>query len=106
LRVSLYDPLFFMPSISTAKINVNFEPTIGEVIVNLIEGDSLDTIFTFIVEDFIDEDLPLIYRFFYYYNSELYELERELGVNPINSKRDYLADTLYQNELSSYLSMG
>jgi hypothetical protein len=29
LRVSLYDPLFFMPSISTAKILVNFEPVLG-----------------------------------------------------------------------------
>ena len=49
------------------------------------EGDSLDTIFTFKAEEFVDEDQPLSYRFYYYHTETLYELERELGVNPVSS---------------------
>ena len=56
--------------------------------------------------NFRDEDTPLSYKFFFYWDEDLYEEERELGVNPVNSRRDFVSDTLYINELTTRLPMG
>ena len=106
VRVSLYDPKFFMPSISTVKVLVNFEPSLGEILVSPASGVSLDTLFTIQASGFYDEDTPLSYRFFLYAQESLYDEERELGVNPVNSKRDFLRDTQYLNTFSGRLSRG
>ena len=106
LRVSLYDPRFFMPSISTANINVNFEPLGGELVIAPASGYSLETDFVLSATGFFDEDSPLTYRFFYYQDEDLYELERGLGVSPVNSRRDFLAESGLRNELSIRIPMG
>lgn len=106
VRISLYDPLYFMPSISTVKIEVNFEPVSGVIVVSPTSGYSLDTIFTIQALNYTDEDSPLSYRFFYYFEEELYEKERELGVNPVNSRRDFIQDSGFVNEMSTRLSIG
>ena len=106
LRISLYDPLYFMPSISTVRVDVNFEPVAGVIVVTPTSGYSLDTVFTIQAVNYTDEDAPLSYRFFSYFYEELYEAERELGVNPVNSKRDFLQDTGYINELTTRLTIG
>ena len=106
IRVSLYDPKYFMPLISTAKINLNFEPLLGTIEITPTEGDSLDTVFTINVGNFYDEDAPLSYRFFYYFTESLYAIERELGVNPVNSRRDFLEDTGFVNQLQIKLPGG
>ena len=95
-----------MPSISTAKVDINFEPISGDITITPSEGDSLDTVFTIKAVNFIDEDTPFTYRFYYYNGESLYDLERELGVNPVSSQRDFLSDTQYQNELLITLPHG
>lgn len=95
-----------MPSVSTAKVNVNFEPTIGTISLSPTTGYSLDTIFTIKLLNFEDDDFPLSYKFYFYFTEGLYDLERELGVNPINSKRDFLHDNLFKNEFSTRLNLG
>lgn len=57
-----------MPSVSTAKIDVNFEPVGGELQVFPLSGDSLETDFVLTAFNFLDEDSPITYRFFYYQN--------------------------------------
>ena len=95
-----------MPLISTAKIDINTEPQAGTITVTPTEGNSLDTIFKIEPVNFFDDDAPLQYRFYYYTDEGLYELERELGVNPVNSRRDFLRDGGYLSELSTRLPMG
>ena len=106
LRVSLYDPKFFMPSISTAKVNINFEPLEGVLEVTPTEGESLETVFQIRALGFVDEDTPLSYRFYFYRTEEIYQEERKLGVSPINSRRDFLRDTLFKNELGTRIPVG
>ena len=106
MRVSLYDPRYFMPLVSTVRVNVNFEPIEGTVEVTPLEGDSLDTVFTIKALNFVDEDSPLTFRFFYYQTQEIYEEERALGVNPVSSRRDFLRDAGFRNELSTKIVMG
>ena len=106
VRVSLYDPEFFMPSVSTVRIDVNFEPLGGGLVVSPLFGSSLETDFTLTASNFLDGDSPLSYRFYYYLNGQQYDLERELGVSPVNSRRDFLADAGFKNELKVKLPMG
>ena len=66
LRVSLYDPKYFLPSVSSVKVTVNFEPIPGAISVSPATGISLETQFTISADNFNDEDSPLSYRFFVY----------------------------------------
>ena len=95
-----------MPLISTAKVNINSEPIEGSLEVTPTEGDSLESVFNIRVINYLDEDAPLSYKFFFYVEERLYELERELGVNPVSSKRDFLKDGGFFNELNIQLPMG
>lgn len=76
VRVSLYNPRFFMPSQSSYTITVNTEPVPGELIIISMNdngsgdggssGVSLSTPFRIVASNFYDEDKPLSYRFHYY----------------------------------------
>ena len=87
---------------------MNFEPTEGEILVTPESGEgySLDTEFRIRAVNFTDEDTPLTYRFFFYSEEGLYQEERSLGVNPVNSRRDFLGDSGFRSELVSRLPIG
>ena len=102
-----------MPSITTIKMNINFEPSSGFLEVlpapgtpGPSEGFSLDTVFTIRAVNFVDEDTPLSYRFYYYSDPVLYETERVLGVTPVSSRRDFLSEIGYVNQLETRLPLG
>jgi hypothetical protein len=63
LRVSLYDPSYFMPFQANYKIQVNFPPVFGEITISPSEGISVSTKFTITASNWLDEDKPLSYKF-------------------------------------------
>lgn len=56
LRVSLYDPEFFMPSMSSFNVLLNLPPHSGSLTISPSTGVSLDTEFLIRASDFLDED--------------------------------------------------
>ena len=66
LRVSLYDPHYFMPSQSSYQVTINFEPVPGTISITPSTGTALSTAFTISVSGCYDEDSPLSYMFVYY----------------------------------------
>jgi hypothetical protein len=59
IRISLIDPLYFMPASSSFSVTLNFEPFVGAIQVSPSTGNSLSTIFQFLISYMQDEDLPL-----------------------------------------------
>jgi hypothetical protein len=59
IRISLIDPLYFMPASSSFSVTLNFEPFVGDIQVSPVIGNSLSTIFLFQITYMQDEDLPL-----------------------------------------------
>lgn len=57
-----------MPSQSSFKITVNFEPSYGNITITPEIGKSLSTNYTIKVQGFIDENTPLSYKYLYYFN--------------------------------------
>ncbi len=66
LRVSMYDPNYFMPSQSSYQITINFEPVPGNLTITPTSGTALSTIFSVSLSGFYDEDQPLSYKYLYY----------------------------------------
>ena len=66
LRISLYDPSYFAPMQSSYMISLNYPPTLGYIIVVPMSGFALNTTFSIQARDYLDEELPLSYKFSLY----------------------------------------
>lgn len=53
IKISCYDLEFLMPAVYTFKVTVNLPPKNGKLIVEPLEGFSIDTIFTLNAIDFV-----------------------------------------------------
>lgn len=97
-----------MPLTNTIKLVVNYEPIEGEVLIVPVNGTgvSLETPFTIQLLNFRDEDSPLSYRFFLFWDEDLYEEEIVRGVNPVSERRNFISDTQFMSELTTRLPMG
>ena len=106
VRVSLYDPQYFMPQQSSYNIQVNLEPIPGTFTITPSSGSALSTDFTLQLTDFFDEDQPLSYRYSYYTSETDYEGEKFSGNSPVSNSRNLLNDFSNENSFTTYLPPG
>jgi hypothetical protein len=66
MRISLYDPNYFMPSQTSYSVTINFEPAPGNLTVSPTTGTALQTTFTVTLQGWFDENTPLSYRYIAY----------------------------------------
>lgn len=66
IRISLYNPQYYMPSQTSYTITINFEPVPGTISVLPASGTALTTLFTISLSGWYDEDTPLSYRYVFY----------------------------------------
>ena len=81
LRVSLYDPDYFMPSQSSFNVMLNIPAYGGTFNIEPSEGFALQTEFFIQLSNYLDEDLPLMYKFSFYLNGDDYLQERINGTS-------------------------
>lgn len=99
IRVSLYDPSYFAPMQSSYMINLNYPPTLGHIQIIPKSGFALNTTFSIIAKDYLDDELPLSYKFSYYTDYNDYILEKFNGSSSMSLKKNTLSDFSEQNSL-------
>ncbi|EAR96156.2 REJ domain protein (macronuclear) [Tetrahymena thermophila SB210] len=103
IRFSVYNPSFFMPSLSTLSFIVNIPPQGCTLRVDPQQGVALQTVFSIQYQNCDDEDLPLTYQFFYYNNIE--DIQQEL-IAPWNIVRRQIQDQTINNQIQTVLPQG
>ena len=100
LRLSAYDPAFYMPSISTLNLQINFAPDGCRLNIQPLEGQAYNTNFTISVTNCYDEDTPLTYRYQYYLSQEAMQTD-VLNSNTLtlNTLTDYISTSSFETWL-------
>lgn len=94
LRLSAYDPAFYMPSLTTMNLQINFPPNGCQLTVSPSTGLAYNTSFTISVGNCYDEDQPLSYRYQYYLSQEALSQDLLNGNTlHLNTLTDYLSDS-------------
>jgi hypothetical protein len=100
VRLSVYDPAFYMPSLMTLNLQINFPPNGCQLSVTPTSGTAYDTNFTILFDNCYDEDAPLSYRFQYYLSKEQMDADIVSGVAiNINTLTDYIPDSEFMTWL-------
>jgi proprotein convertase subtilisin/kexin type 5 len=89
VRFSVYNPLYYMPSLATLNLKLNIPPINCQISIRPSKGISLTDNFNFKIFGCFDEELPLLYRFALYFDESEYQAEI---LDPINVKRYLLSD--------------
>ncbi|KAL4432698.1 hypothetical protein ABPG74_011519 [Tetrahymena malaccensis] len=108
IRFSVFNPYYFMPSISIINLKINFPPTQCQFIVSPLPSlsnpaFSLQTLFTLSVSGCVDTNLPLSYQFFMYKSKQ--DLQNEIQY-PSQVNRRQLTDQQPDTSLSTILPAG
>ncbi|KAL4479115.1 hypothetical protein ABPG72_008945, partial [Tetrahymena utriculariae] len=108
IRFSVFNPYFFMPSISIVNLKINFPPTQCIFSVSPLPSlsnpaISLQTLFTLSVSGCVDINLPLSYQFFMYKSKQ--DLKNELK-QPLQVNRRQLSDQSPDSQLLTILPAG
>ena len=71
VKISVYDPDYFVPLVSTFKLQINRPPQGGTLTVTPGTGGvSVSTLFQISASGWVDSDTPLLYQFVYYLSEE------------------------------------
>ncbi|EAS06080.3 furin-like repeat protein (macronuclear) [Tetrahymena thermophila SB210] len=108
IRFSVFNPYFFMPSISIINLKINFPPTQCLFAVSPLPNQSnpaysLSTLFTLSVSGCVDTNLPLTYQFFMYRSQQ--DLQNEINY-PQQINRRQLNDQSPDSQISTILPAG
>ncbi|KRX08807.1 Insulin-like growth factor binding protein, N-terminal [Pseudocohnilembus persalinus] len=88
---------------TTFNIEINFPPTIGDIIVNNYNYNALTETLSISCENSYDEQEPLYYKFIYYYSSSDFQNEIEMGYLPNAQNNVLIQDFSYQNTINPIL---
>lgn len=61
-KISCYDIEYLMPAVYTFKINVNLPPRMGKLVIEPLQGYSIDTIFKIQAVDFTGKNYFLEFK--------------------------------------------
>ena len=92
IRISLYDPNFFMPSQSNYEVKINMPPLGGNITIVPASGFAISTDFTINVDGFVDEHVPITFKYIYYQSLLDQQAEIISGNAPVGVTRNCLTD--------------
>lgn len=93
LRLSVYNPQFYMPSLTTLPIQLNFPPSGCQISVQPSSGIAILTPFKVSIANCFDEDAPLAYRYQFYTSNYLMQQDVVQGNTlSLNSLTDFSQD--------------
>jgi hypothetical protein len=78
LRISGADPHYQMPSIASINLNVNIPPINAKIVIDPPFGDALSTTFRISVNDALDVQMPLTYKY------QIYQSRSHLQMDTLN----------------------
>jgi hypothetical protein len=61
--VTVYDPHYYVPSVSPLSLNVNIPPSFGEISVTPKEGIAMTTPFVITMRGLVDINKPITYKY-------------------------------------------
>ncbi|KRW99012.1 Insulin-like growth factor binding protein, N-terminal [Pseudocohnilembus persalinus] len=103
LKVLVYNPYYTQQAQATFNLNINQPPSSCVVSVSPTSGISAKTQFNILVQNCLDTDLGLNYKYSYYLNENDYEGEKNNGSSSTQLKKKTLQGYYSQNQLSTIL---
>ncbi|KAL4504651.1 hypothetical protein ABPG73_021498 [Tetrahymena malaccensis] len=108
IRFSVFNPYFYMPSVSIMSFQINFPPDQCNFTINPLPSSSnvvysLKTMFNLQMSNCVDDNLPIMYQFF------MYKSQSDLNLEKLDSKqitRRQLNDQQQDSNLSTILPSG